>query len=52
VLAVLVGTPLAGLAFDLPGDGAAAFVAVGVLALAALPFCARLPGPATARSRS
>lgn len=52
VLAVLVGTPLAGLAFDLPGDGAAAFVAVGVLALAALPFVTRLPGPATARSRS
>ena len=37
---------------DNAGDGAAAFVAAGVLALAALPFVTRLPGPATARSRS
>ena len=46
VLAILVGTPLAGLAFDLPGDGAAAFAAVGLLAVVALPFVARLPAPA------
>jgi MFS family permease len=40
VLAVLVATPLAGLAFDLPGDGRLAFAAiaaVGLLALLALP---------------
>ena len=37
VLAILIGTPLAGLAFDAPGDGAAAFVLLAVLALAALP---------------
>ena len=43
VLAILVGTPVAGLAFDLPGDGAAAFAAVGLLAVVALPFVARLP---------
>jgi hypothetical protein len=36
VLTILVGTPLAGLAFGLPGDGAFAFAAIGVLALAAL----------------
>jgi predicted MFS family arabinose efflux permease len=45
VLAILVGTPVAGLAFDLPGDGAAAFAAVGLLAVVALPFVARLPAP-------
>lgn len=36
VLTILVGTPLAGLAFDLPGDGALAFAAVAVLAASAL----------------
>jgi MFS family permease len=36
ILAILVGTPLAGLAFELPGDGSLAFVAVAVLATAAL----------------
>ena len=36
ISAVLVGTPLAGLAFDLPGDGQAAFAAIAILALAAL----------------
>jgi MFS family permease len=36
VLTILVGTPLAGLAFDLPGDGAVAFAAIGALALAAV----------------
>ena len=38
VLTILVGTPLAGLAFDLPGEGAIAFAAIAGLALAALPF--------------
>jgi len=32
VLTILVGTPLAGLAFALPGDGALAFAAIAVLA--------------------
>lgn len=36
ILTILVGTPLAGLAFELPGDGAAAFAAIAALALAAL----------------
>jgi MFS family permease len=43
VLAVLVGTPLAGLAFDLPGDGALAFVGIAVLAAAAVPLARMLP---------
>ena len=37
-LTILVGTPLAGLAFDLPGDGALAFAAIAVGCLLALPF--------------
>jgi MFS family permease len=45
VFAVLVGTPLAGLAFDLPGDGRVAFVAIAGLAVAALPFVGRVPAP-------
>ena len=36
VLTILVGTPLAGLAFELPGDGRLAFAAIAVLAAAAL----------------
>jgi MFS family permease len=36
VLVVLVGTPLAGLAFELPSDGRVAFVAIAFLAAAAL----------------
>jgi MFS family permease len=36
VLTILVGTPLAGLAFELPGDGRAAFVVIAVLAAASL----------------
>jgi MFS transporter, NNP family, nitrate/nitrite transporter len=36
VLTILVGTPLAGLAFDLPGDGAVAFAAIGALIAASL----------------
>lgn len=43
ILAVLVGTPLAGIAFGLPGDGRLAFVAIAALAAAALPFVRRLP---------
>ena len=36
ILAILVGTPLAGLAFDLPGDGRVAFAAIAGLSAAAL----------------
>ena len=36
VLAILVGTPLAGLAFELPGDGRLAFVAIAALSASAL----------------
>ena len=36
VLTILVGTPLAGLAFELPSDGRAAFAVIAVLAAAAL----------------
>ena len=36
VLTILVGTPLAGLAFALPGDGAAAFAGIAALALLSL----------------
>lgn len=36
VLTILVGTPLAGLAFDLPGQGAVAFACIAALAAAAL----------------
>ncbi len=43
VLTILVGTPLAGLAFELPSDGAIAFAAIGALTAAALPFTHRLP---------
>ena len=43
VLTILVGTPLAGLAFELPGDGAVAFVAIAGLSLAALPFLRWFP---------
>jgi len=40
VLTILVGTPIAGLAFDLPGEGAVAFAVIGALvalSLLALP---------------
>jgi MFS family permease len=43
VLTVLVGTPLAGLAFGLPGDGGLAFAAIAVLAAAALLALRRAP---------
>lgn len=36
ILLILVGTPLAGVAFELPGDGAIAFAAIAALAAAAL----------------
>jgi MFS transporter, NNP family, nitrate/nitrite transporter len=36
VLTILVGTPIAGLAFGLPGDGALAFALIAALALLAL----------------
>lgn len=44
VLAIVTCTPLVGLAFDLPGEGAVGFAAIGALALSALPFVRRLPG--------
>jgi MFS transporter, NNP family, nitrate/nitrite transporter len=44
VLAILLGTPLVGLAFDLPGEGAVAFASIAALGIAALPFVRRLPG--------
>jgi len=43
ISAVLVGTPLAGAAFALPGDGRLAFAAIACLAAAAVPFARRLP---------
>ena len=43
VLAIVIGTPLVGLGFDLPGDGHAGFAAVALLALGSLPFVRRLP---------
>jgi MFS family permease len=48
ISAVLVGTPLAGLAFGLPGDGRVAFAAIAGLALAALLLTGRLPTPTDA----
>lgn len=44
VLAIVVGTPLVGITFDLPGGGALGFAAVGAAALLGLPFVRRL-GP-------
>lgn len=41
VLTIVVGTPLAGLAFSLPGDGRIAFVTIGVLWAAAALAAAR-----------
>lgn len=43
VLTILVGTPLAGLAFELPGDGAVAFAAIAGASLAALGAARALP---------
>jgi MFS family permease len=36
ILAILVGTPLAGLAFELPGEGVVAFAVIGTLIAASL----------------
>ena len=43
ILAILVGTPLAGLAFELPGDGRLAFAAIAALSAAALVVLRRAP---------
>ena len=51
VLTILVGTPLAGVAFDLPGDGRVAFAAVALLVVLALPAVPRA-GLDGARPRS
>lgn len=51
VLTILVGTPLAGLTFGLPGEGALAFAAIALLALAAIPALVALPGGGPDRGR-
>jgi MFS family permease len=43
VLTILVGTPLAGLAFELPGDGAIAFAAVAAFSACVLVVLRRTP---------
>jgi MFS family permease len=43
VVAIVVGTPVAGLTFDHQGGGEAAFVAIGLLAAAAVAFVRRIP---------
>ena len=43
ILAILLGTPLAGLAFDLPGDGRVAFAAIAGLSAASLVELRRAP---------
>jgi hypothetical protein len=43
ILAILIGTPLAGLAFDLPGDGRLAFAVIAALSAAALLVLRRAP---------
>jgi MFS family permease len=43
VLVLVIGTPLVGLGFDLPGNGETAFVLLGLAALAALPAVWRAP---------
>ena len=43
VLVLMLGTPLVGLGFDLPGDGSTAFALLGLAALLALPAVARAP---------
>jgi MFS transporter, NNP family, nitrate/nitrite transporter len=49
VLAIVIGTPLVGLSFDLPGDGLVGFAAISLLALGGLPFVRRLPTSSDAR---
>ncbi len=48
VLVILVGTPLAGLTFSLPGDGAIAFLVIGLLWAAAVLAVTRVPRAAAA----
>ena len=43
ILAILVGTPLAGLAFDLPGDGRIAFATIAALSAGSLVVLRRAP---------
>jgi len=43
VLAIVIGTPLVGLGFAVPGDGLIGFAAIALLALAGLPFVRRIP---------
>lgn len=43
ILAILVGTPLAGLAFDLPGGGRVAFAAIAALSAGSLAVLRRAP---------
>ena len=43
MLAILIGTPLVGVGFDLPGDGLVGFAGVALLALGGVPFVRRLP---------
>jgi predicted MFS family arabinose efflux permease len=43
VLTIMIGTPLAGLGFALPGAGRTTFVLLGLIALAALPAVWRAP---------
>lgn len=43
VLTLMLGTPLVGLGFDLPGDGSTAFALLGLVALLALPAVPRAP---------
>ena len=43
VLVLMLGTPLVGLGFDLPGGGSTAFALLGLMALAALPAVLRAP---------
>jgi MFS family permease len=48
ILGILVGTPVAGVAFDLPGDGRLAFAAMAAVCAAALPMVGRIPFEAAA----
>jgi hypothetical protein len=51
VLTILVGTPLVGLAFGLPGEGQLAFFVIGVLwACALAPLRRTSLAPTTARA--
>jgi MFS family permease len=43
IFAILVGAPLVGLGFDLPGDGRSAFLGLAALAVLAVPVALRSP---------